>query len=376
MAILALPPLLPAVKHQFHLSEAALSTLANLPVLLLALGAVAGSAAVAHLGVRRALGIGLVVVGLASALRGTGGAAGLFGASVALGAGVSVLQPAMPSVTRAWFPTTAGFATSVYSNGIVVGEAAAASLTLPLVLPLLGSWRWALAFWGTPALVAAGLLLAPFAKVGSTEYGGQLRSPERLRWWPNWGDGVTWRIGLVQGGGSVLYFGTNAFVPTTLHALGHPGLVAPCLAALNTSQLSASVVVAVLSKHGARPHWPLGLSGAAALAGLAAFLAGPASLAIAGCALIGLTSAVCFVIALALPPLVAPPNDVHRVAAGALTIGYAAAFLLPLAGGLAWDATGRAGLAFLPAAVGAVALGATLLWPGKSRTLLLGLELH
>jgi CP family cyanate transporter-like MFS transporter len=376
MAILALPPLLPAIKRQFHLSEAALSTLADLPILLLALGAVAGSAAVARLGARRALGVGLVVVGLASALRGEGGIAGLFSASIALGAGVAVLQPAMPSVTRAWFPSTAGFATSVYSNGIIVGEAAAASLTLPLVLPLLGSWRWALAFWGAPALVAAGLLLAPFAKLGSTECGERLRSRERLRWWPSWGDGVIWRIGLVQGGGSVVYFGANAFVPTTLHALGHPSLVAPCLAALNTSQLSASAVVAVLSRRGARPHWPLGVSGAAALAGLTAFLADPASLAIAGCALAGIASAVCFVIALALPPLVAAPSEVHRVAAGALTIGYTAAFLFPLAGGLAWDATGKVALALLPAALGAVVLGTTLVWPGATGKRLAGLELR
>ena len=49
------------------------------------------------------------------------------------------------------------------------------------------------------------------------------------------------RTGLLQGGGAVLYFGTNAFLPTFLHAAGYPDLVAPCLAALNTSQLAAAL---------------------------------------------------------------------------------------------------------------------------------------
>lgn len=388
MAVLGLPPVLPEIRHALQLSEGTVGVLTTLPVLLLALGAVGGSAAVARLGPRRALALGLVVVGASSALRGAGGETALFVASVALGAGIAVLQPAMPSMARLWFPSQVGFATSVYSNGMVAGEAIAASLTIPLVLPLTGMWRLALAFWALPAFGAAALLIAPFAKappahdlptttaVGEPSWEGPLPAmagalespgdPPASRWWPRWDDAVTWRVGLLQGGGSVLYFGTNAYLSTELHATGRPGLVAPCLAALNTSQLLASLIVAVLSRSSARPHRLLAACGAGGLSGLAAVVWAPPGVAIAGCALIGCTSAVCFVVSLALPPLLVPPEEVHKMAAATSTIGYVAAFALPLAGGFAWDATGHPALAFGPPAAGAVLLGLVLIWPGRA----------
>ena len=72
MAVLALPPLLPEIQHQLGLSETAVGALTSLPVLLLALAAVLGSIAVAHLGPRLALVLGLLVVGVASGARGRG----------------------------------------------------------------------------------------------------------------------------------------------------------------------------------------------------------------------------------------------------------------------------------------------------------------
>ena len=109
----------------------------------------------ARLGPRLTLIVGLVIVGVSSGARGLGGTAWLFLASVTLGIGIAILQPTMPSITKEWFAGRVGSATSLYSNGIVVGEALAASLTLVLVVPLTGSWPRALAAWGLLALVAA-----------------------------------------------------------------------------------------------------------------------------------------------------------------------------------------------------------------------------
>jgi MFS transporter, CP family, cyanate transporter len=358
MAVLALPPVLPDIQHQLHLSETALSALTNLPVLLLALAAVLGSAVVARFGPRLALLAGLVVVGLSSGARGLGGTAGLFIASTALGLGIAILQPTMPSITRAWFAARVGFATSIYSNGMVVGEALAASLTLPLVVPVAGSWQKALVFWGLPALLAAGLLALPRFTVPAPS------SAAPLRWWPNWADSVTWRTGLLQGGGSVLYFGTNAFLPTYLHAAGHPGLVAPSLAALNTSQLAAALVVALPARRGVSPQVLLGVCATLALAGLVGIVLAPGPLAIAGSAIVGICSAVALIVALTMPALLVGPDDVHRLAAGMTTIGYLSAFLFPLAGGVAWQLSGNSALAFVPEAIGALLFGTVLVWPG------------
>jgi MFS transporter, CP family, cyanate transporter len=360
MAVLALPPVLPEIQKQFGLSETATGALTSLPVLVLALAAVVGSVAVARLGPRMALVLGLLIVGFASGARGLGGVAALFVASIVLGIGIAILQPTMPSIAKAWFATRVSFATSVYSNGIVVGEAVAASLTLALVVPLTGSWERALAAWGLPAFLAAALLAMPFARVPARI------STERVRWWPHWADPVLWRTGLLQGGGSVLYFGTNAFLPTQLHAVGHPGLVGPCLAALNTSQLAASFIVAAVARRGARPHYLLAICGAGAIVGLAGIVLAPGPLAIVGSAVVGICSAVSFIVALALPALLAGRDEVHRLAAGMTSIAYFLAFVFPLLGGVAWQVSGQPAAAFIPSALGACLFGTVLLWPGRS----------
>jgi MFS transporter, CP family, cyanate transporter len=360
MAVLALPPVLPQIQHDLGLSETAVGALTSLPVLLLALAAVLGSIAVARLGPRLALVVGLLVVGAASGARGLGGTAGLFGASIALGLGIAVLQPTMPSIARAWFPAKVAFTTSLYSNGIVVGEALAASLTLALVVPLTGSWQGALAAWGLPAFVAAALLAGRFAHVPVRV------SDEPVRWWPGWTEAVTWRAGLLQGGSSVVYFGTNAFLATQLHAVGHPGLVGPCLAALNTSQLAGSLIIGYAARRGARPHYLLAVSAALAVLGLAGIVFAPGPWAVVGSAVVGVCSAVGFIVSLALPALLAGHNDVHRLAAGMSGIAYLLAFVFPLLGGVLWQVTGDPGVAFVPAVMGACLFGTVMFWPGES----------
>ena len=51
---------------------------------------------------------------------------------------------------------------------------------------------------------------------------------------------------------------------------------------------------------------------------------------------------------LALPPLLAPPDDVHRVTAAMFTISYTWAVVIPVIAGALWDLTGLASAAFWP----------------------------
>src|SRR5258708_34892550 len=56
-------------------------------------------------------------------------------------------------------------------------------------------------------------------------------------------------------------------------------------------------------------------------------------------------------LALALPALLVPPDDVPRLAAGMFTIGYGMAMIVSVIAGAAWDAAGIAAFAFLPIAL-------------------------
>ncbi|HEX7969413.1 MAG TPA: MFS transporter, partial [Stellaceae bacterium] len=349
LTILAVPPVLPLIHRDLALGETSVAALTGLPVLLFGVMAVPGSLLIARIGARRAVISGLLAVAVASGLRGLGPSAPmLFAMTFVMGAGVSIIQPALPALVSQWFPRSVALATAVYANGLLIGEMLSASLTIPLVLPLVaGSWEWSFGVWAVPVLLTALLMIG-------TPNAALPAHASRRRWWPDWRDPQVWRLGLLQGGGSVVYFGCNAFLPDYLHATGRPELINACLTALNTGQLPASFIILAFANRLAGRRTPLAVAALVSLLGTGALLSASAPLLIAGAVLIGLSSAFVLILTLALPPLLAPPDDVHRISAGMLAIGYTLAFAVPLLGGAVWDATGAPATAFIPGAAGAL----------------------
>jgi CP family cyanate transporter-like MFS transporter len=69
---------------------------------------------------------------------------------------------------------------------------------------------------------------------------------------------------------------------------------------------------------------------------------------VASATLQGFSAAAILILVLALPPLLSPPDDVHRVTAAMFTISYSCAVIVPVISGLAWDISGIPATAFLP----------------------------
>lgn len=361
LTVLAVPPVLPLIHKEFGLSERAVGALSGLPVLLFGLGAVAGSLLIARLGARRAAVVGLLVVAAASAARGVGPSVPmLFAMTFAMAAGVAFLQPALPALVGEWFPTGPGFATAVYANGLLIGEAVPAALTIPVVLPLVGgSWPASFAVWAVP--VAATALLLARSRPGQAERMARAPMPQPARWWPDWRRPEPWLLGLMQGGTGGLYFASNAFIPDYLHAIGRPGLVTAGLAALNIGQLPASLLLLVAARRLGLSKRAVAAMQLAGLGGLAALVAAGPSLAVLGAGVVGFCCAFTLIVTLALPPQLVGARDVPRLAAGMFAVGYTFSFLVPLVGGALWDATGMPAAAFLaPAASGIIVLASAL----------------
>src|ERR1700686_1382945 len=137
LTILAVPPVIPLIHDQLSLSATQIGILTGLPSMLFAIAAVPGSLLIARLGVRTALVVGLSLTAIGGALRGAlPEVAWLYAMTVAMGAGVAIMQVTMPPAVRAWFPERIGFATAVYTNGLLFGEIVPVALILHLVLPL------------------------------------------------------------------------------------------------------------------------------------------------------------------------------------------------------------------------------------------------
>ena len=353
LTLLAVPPLIPLIHHALNLDEKAVGALVSTPVILFAIAAVPGSLLIARLGVRKALAIGLGAIAVFGALRGFGPSTPvLFSATFVMGVGVAVSQPAFPSLVREWFPTRITLATAVFSNGILFGETIPTVLTTPFgVLPLAhGDWRWAIAMWSliVAASGAALLLVAPRRRSSSPA------TPSL--WWPSWRENQVIRIGAVMGMASAVYFGTNAYIPDFLDQSGRHNLITPTLAVLNGSQLLTAPAVALWDQV---LMGRAGFIGSAALMGIAqlGIVFTPGVGVVAWAFVLGFSAALSFIVVLSLPPRMAAPGDVHRMSAAVFTTQYAVGFVLPLIAGAIWDATGVAGLAFLPGIAAAVAMG-------------------
>jgi CP family cyanate transporter-like MFS transporter len=358
LTVLAVPPVLPLIHRDFAFSERAVGALSGLPVLLFGLAAIPGSLLIARLGSRRAAIAGLLVVAAASAARGLGPSAPmLFAMTFVMAAGVAVVQPALPALVGAWFPRRPGFATAVYANGLLIGEALPVALTIPLVLPLVGGgWPASFAVWAAPVALTA-LLLAACPEPSSAA----TRSAVPARWWPDWRSLPTWQLGLMLGGTGGLYFTSNALIPDYLHAIGRPDLVTAGLSALNLGQLPASLLLLAAARRlgGSKPVI-VGMQ-IAGLLGIAALLAAGPWLTVVGAGVIGFCCAFTLIVTLALPPQLAAAHDVHRLSAGMFAIGYTLSCLVPLAGGAIWDATGLPFAGFAaPATAALIVLGTAL----------------
>ena len=347
LTLLAVPPVLPQIHRDLSLSESAVGALTVTPVLLLGIAAIGGSLLIARIGARRAVIAGLLLVAIAGAVRGIGpSTAVLFAMTFAMGIGIAVCQPAAPTLVGDWFPARVGFATAVYVNGILVGEALAAGLTVPFLLAHM-SWPWAIAAWSLPVVLTALWFWLSVPHVARHE------DAEPVAWWPNWRDLLTWRLGALQTGISVLYFGLNAYIPDYFHAVGRPWMAPIALATLNASQLPGSfATLLVAHKLAGRREFFIAVL-LAAIPGLGFLLAAPDWLALVGVTVFGFCSAIGLSMIVALPPLLTHHGDVHRLSAGMFTIGYVGAFVMTLLGGVFWDASGIPATAFIPVGIGA-----------------------
>src|ERR1700689_267025 len=170
MTILAMPPVIPLVHRELHMSETQVGLLVGLPLALFAVAAVPGSLLIARMGTNLAVVAGMVIAALAGAARGAAFC-------------IWTLYVA-PTLVREWLPNRIPLGTVVYSGGMLIGASLAPIFTIPYVLPLAGgSWRLNLVLWAVPAI-----LIAPLFFVLSPASADRMAAAKAIpgRWWPDW----------------------------------------------------------------------------------------------------------------------------------------------------------------------------------------------
>lgn len=354
LPILAVPPVLPNIRVELGMSETQVGALMGLPVALFALFAVPGSLLIARFGVAATLIVGLTLTTFASAARGFAfDVTTLYIASIATGLGIAIMQPTVAPLVSGALPKKTGLGTAVFGNGNLIGSTLAAAFTIPVILPLVsGSWRMTFVAWSVPIALTA-ILFAVFARrLGATA----ARPTVPTRWWPDWKSRQIWLLGLTFGSNNCIFFGINAFVPDYLTSQGRPDLITEALTGINLAQLTVTFFMIVFAERMYKKPWPFVVFGFTAMLGLTGIVTTSGMWLVASIALTGGSTAVTFVMLMALPPALSAPGDAHRTAAGMFTISYTCALIVPIIAGAVWDLTGVPVLVFVPIICCAVTL--------------------
>ncbi len=299
LTVLVVPPLIPQLKAVLGFTGGEVAIATSLPLVTLAVGGLATGWLLARLGVRHCMLGGLAVMAIGSGLRSLPDAFPPFTlATLLMGAGIALMQAAMPVLAKLWAPERIGRASAVYTNGLLVGELLAAGATGPLVAAWLGAqWQWAFALWVAPvpllmlALVVGGRRL-PAMTSGARAAGLIL---------PDIRDGRMWRLVALLGAAAALYFTGNVFLPPLLEESDRLALLAPSLTALNGAQMvSSALLILYADRLMGRPR-PLIAITALALLALPLMLWLPGSGVVWAAGVFGFFTSALFIFVLELP---------------------------------------------------------------------------
>jgi CP family cyanate transporter-like MFS transporter len=255
---------------------------------------------------------------------------------------------------REWLPQRVALGAAVATNGILFGATLGPVLTIAVLLPLIGgSWRLSFVLWSLPVLVTAALLIALAPRRSAP---ADTSSRNGRRWWPDWKNPLIWLLGCTLGSNNALYFASNAFLPDYLDSIARADLIGLALGCMSASQLVTSALLLPAADLLLRRAWPYVAFGLATVVGVLGVVLGTGMWIVIAATLIGVGLAVTFVVTLALPAALSPPDDVHRMSAGMFTISYSIALAVPIVSGALWDLTGREWTAFIPILLCATAL--------------------
>jgi CP family cyanate transporter-like MFS transporter len=364
--LLSVTPLLAIIHTSLGLNYSETGLLASLPSLVMGLGAFPAGWLVSRVGGRGSVSLGLLLVVLGTVTRGVWlGAIAIYVCTAALALGIALAQTALPLLARQWFPTRIGFITAIYTDGMVIGEAVAASVTVPLMRAWFGANAWpaALLVWAIPVTVALLLWmwLAPPAPIVAEAPRAVASSPSQRAAESATSRSVgPWLIGVIMSGGSVVYFGMNGWVASYNEAIHAAAITPAALFAINGAQLPVCIGLTFFAQRLAGKRWPFVAAGCVEFVSILGWLLTPPTLEPLWGALIGGAASAVFTLAFALPAIFGREGQVARLTGGSLGVSYTATFIVPSIGGVLWDTLHMSWLAFVPVAVVAF----TLIWAG------------
>ena len=144
------------LKEELLLTYAQTGLLFTSPILMMVAIAIPGGFIADRIGIRKAAGIGAIIIVVGTVLRGTAtSASSLLAFTYIYGVGLGFTYPSLPKLVSGWVSKEkAGVATGIFSSGLVSGAALALAITMPVVFPITNSFQGVFFIWSIPPIIA------------------------------------------------------------------------------------------------------------------------------------------------------------------------------------------------------------------------------
>jgi CP family cyanate transporter-like MFS transporter len=341
--LFSIPPIMHILTEELQLSYAQSGLIFSVPLIILAGIAIPSGALADRIGIRRTAGIGVIVIAAGSMLRGLATDFWTLLAFTCLyGVGFGLALPSLPKLVGGWFPPQrVGFATGVYTTGIVFGIALSMAITLPVVFPITNSFQGVFYIWSIPAVAAAIMwwivIRGPAPGHGQTGPITEVKRPS----YRIWSNGALWLVAILFFIVNYVLFGWVGWAPQLMMAKG----AAPALAALMASVMSWVSIPFnfgapwASDRFGSRKLflWPSFILAVLALGGA---IYASLSLSWAVLVVMGLAAGAQFPLVMTFLPDLVPAEGIGRASGMVMSIGYAGGLVGPWLGGYILDITG------------------------------------
>lgn len=149
------PPMEHILKEQLFLTHTQTSLLFVAPILMLAAVAIPAGLVADRIGIKKATGIGLIVMAIGAIMRGTAtDFQSLLVFTFIYGVGAGWILPNLPKIVSTFVRRDKAIVvTGVISLGIPIGMALGLAITMPVIWPITNSYQGVFFIWSIPAVI-------------------------------------------------------------------------------------------------------------------------------------------------------------------------------------------------------------------------------
>ena len=344
------PPMEHILKEELLLTHAQTSFLYTVPILMVIAVAIPAGFVSDRIGVRKAAGIGVIIMALGAVLRGTATTStSLLVFTFIYGVGLGWCYPMLPKLMSTWAQREkAGVATGIYAAAMNVGIALAMALTISVVFPITNTFQGVFLIWSIPPIAAAIVwwivVKEPPASTIHIEPTNKDKAPLR-QIFQNRNLWLVTGLLLLE---DFFFYTWSGWAPALMMLKGASASMAGLIASITVWVAIPTVLFMPRLVHKLGLRKPF-LWGSSAILALAAWGAVHVSLLMSGplMALVGFAGFTRYVILLALPIEIMSPDEVGTASGLMLSVGSVGGIIGPLIGGHILDLTGSLDLSLL-----------------------------